>query len=247
MNNADSSRIQVIKIGSKCIFGMSGLDYETIRKRAREIQEMGEEGTRTILVVSGAIALGKHKCFETRANDDIESIALQRYACIGQPELVRFYTDAFEGIYTVSQLLVTKKDVEQEHHVRERILDDVQQSIVTLINYNDGVDFEELRKDNDTLASTIARYISAQRLVILGKYDGMKDKKGGLITEINEVNDELYRMCNGVSNDGTGGFQTKLDAAKMLMQSGIEMVISNIGYSLHDVVSGKVQRTHFRR
>lgn len=245
------SRIQVIKIGSACVFGSSGLNYDVMRKRARDMQEMDFEdlkyGMKPILVVSGAIALGKLECNETRPNKDIDFIELQRYSCIGQPLLVQFYAHAFEGIYTVSQLLVTTKEIADEESVRERIKDDAGHGIVTLINYNDGVDFEELRQDNDTLAATVAKYISAKRLVNLGKYDGMLDSNGRVIEKVSSVDKGMYKMCNGVSNNGTGGFEAKLDAAKMLMEAGIEMIISNVNYDVRDVVAGRVPRTLFSK
>ena len=215
------SLIQVIKMGSACVFGSSGLNYDIMRKRAREIQEMGLEdlkyGLKTILVVSGAIALGKSKCGETRPNRDMSPIELQRYSCIGQPLLVQFYAHAFEGIYTVSQLLVTNREMANEERVRERIKDDASHWIMTLINENDGIDFEELRQDNDTLAATVAKYIDAKRLVSLGRYDGMLDSNGRVIGKVSSVDKKLYRMCNGVSDNGTGGFEVKLDAAKIMM------------------------------
>ena len=241
-------QIQVVKIGTECVLGKNGLHDETIKMRAKEMQEIdSDEGIKTILVVSGAIGLGKAQCGNTEQNEDLSSIELQRYACIGQPALVRFYANAFEDIYNVSQLLVTSKDLEKEGHVRDRIMDDVKNDIVTLINYNDGIDFEELRQDNDTLAATVAKYINAKRLILLGKkYDGMLDSNKKLIEKVDYIDDNLYKMCNGVSNNGTGGFEVKLDAAKMLMEAGIEMIISNINYDLRDVVAGRVPRTLFR-
>lgn len=243
-------QIQVIKIGTKCLFAGNGNpNYELFRRRAREIQDIDmDERIKTMLVVSGAIAMGKMVCGEARPNDALTPVELQRYACVGQPELMRFYANAFEGIYNVSQLLVTNRELDREENVRNRIIDDAWNSIVTLINYNDGVDFEEIMKDNDTLAATIVKYIRAKRLIVLGvDYDGMKDSEGKIIQRIGEVNRDLYGMCNGSSAGGRGGFGTKLDAARDAMDLGIEVIISNINYNLKDIVAGKVPRTVFSK
>ena len=237
--------LNIIKIGSACLFDeQRRINYALLQQKAREIEESTDE---TVLVVSGAIALGKLREGERRRNAELQAVELQGYACFGQPELMHFY----RGLFTrgVSQVLVTARDVEHRSVVRTNVRDLIAHNLerhrITLINYNDGVDFEQLRQDNDTLAATILSYCHADRLLVLGHYDGFY--VGGQLQErVSRIDADLYDYCQGQSEHGNGGFTTKLDAAKVVMGEGKEMIVGNIKYALDDLIQGRVQRTLFK-
>ncbi len=233
--------LNIIKIGSACLFDKQGqVNYNLLRRKSQEIEQSEDN---TVLVVSGAIALGKAHEREKRNNSQLTAVELQGYACVGQPRLMNLYQELFN--LNVSQLLVTRTDLQQENHVRSLIHHNVQKQRITVVNYNDAVDFEQLRQDNDTLAATILSYCNADRLIILGHYDGFKDGER-LMSHVTDINDFLYSLCRGKSEHGNGGFNTKLDAAKIVLHAGKEMIVGNIAYDLEDIISGQAPRTLFK-
>ncbi len=233
--------LNIIKIGSACLFDEQGrINHQLLHQKAREIERSTDD---SVLVVSGAIALGKKRENEARKNAELSPVELQGYACRGQPELMKLYASFFAR--GVSQLLVTTTDLQHPNHVRDLIQHNLQKGRITVINYNDGVDFEQLRRDNDTLAATVLSYCNADRLIVLGHYNGFRDGDS-LIERVTVVDNSHYALCQGQSDHGNGGFATKLDAAKMVLKAGKEMFVGNISYELDDIIEGKVQRTLFK-
>ncbi len=233
--------LNIIKIGSACLFNEHGrINHQLLHQKAREI-ERNADGS--VLVVSGAIALGKMQEGEGRRNAELTPVELQGYACRGQPELMRLYA----GLFTrgVPQLLVTTNDLQHSTYVRDLIHHNLSKGRMTVINYNDAVDFEQLRKDNDTLAATILSHCNADRLIVLGHYDGFRDGDH-LIERVTAVDDSHYTLCRGESEHGNGGFTTKLDAARIVLEAGKEMIVGNIKYAIDDLVTGRAPRTLFK-
>lgn len=243
MNPSNQYFLQFIKIGSACLFDNHGeLNYRTLKKRAEETEKSKENN---ILVVSGAIALGMIKEKETRKKEELTSSELQGYATLGQLYLMDFYRSLFNR--NVTQLLVTENDLRNPNEIKGLLLENSKRKRITLINYNDGVDFEELRKDNDTLAANIMLCCNGDRLIILGNdYDGFRDPDGNLIKRVRSIDNKLYSYCDGKSLQGNGGFKTKLDAAKKIIKNKREMIVSNIGFNLEDIISGRARRTLFK-
>jgi glutamate 5-kinase len=235
--------LNVIKIGSGCLFDEKGeLSTSLLEQKAREIEVSRDDA---ILVVSGSIAIGKRIEKDYRGNEEIPSVELQGYATDGQMELMKIYQNVFSR--RVAQLLVTREDLVHENHVRELLDLNLKKRRITAINYNDGIDFEELRKDNDTLAATILQHVGADRLIILGRgYDGLQGKDGKVIVRVSSITPDIEELCNGKSQHGNGGFETKLEAAKMVLEARKEMIVGNITYPLADLVSGAAVRTLFK-
>ena len=227
--------LQIIKIGSACLFDKNGkINYSLLRKKAKEIES---NNANTLLVISGSIALGKQMENETRSNDELSATELQGYASIGQIELMNLYQSIFSR--NIAQLLLTNQDLKHKNHVKELLKHNIKQNRITIVNYNDGIDFEQLRKDNDTLAATLVTYINADRLIILGHYNGFLNKEQQVIPQIKTVTKAHYNLCEGLSEHGTGGFSTKLDAAKIILKAKKKMIIGNIEEPLKKVIEGK--------
>jgi glutamate 5-kinase len=240
----NSKLLQFIKIGSACLFDEDGsVAYDVLRQKAREIEQNRENN---ILVVSGAIALGMARENKQRSKEQLTAQELQGYAGTGQIYLMDLYKSLFTR--NVAQLLVTEKELGQTESIRNLLLENAAKNRVTLVNYNDCVDFEELRKDNDTLAADIMLACEGDRLIILGNdYDGFRDCNGTLIERVQVIDDSLYSHCNGKSKQGNGGFKTKLDAAKKILENNKQMIVSNVNYSLDDIIHGRVRRTLFKQ
>ena len=232
----------IIKIGTNCLFDSNNnIDFNTLFERAKEIENL-----KSVLVVSGAIALGKKLLCEQRPNDQLKNFELQTFASVGQAELMGFYKSVFNK--PISQILLTKFDLNYSKEINKLISNNINQGIVSIINYNDAVDFEEIRKDNDKLAYRILEYTGSKNLILLGRYDGFY-KEGRLVKNItnqDEVN-SLYKYCNEKSSNGGGGFETKLDIAKKILKYDKEMIIGNVAYSLDNLINYKVNHTRIRR
>ncbi len=243
MNKLNQYLFQFIKIGSGCLFDDNGeMNYRVLKSRAAEIEDSKDNN---VLVVSGAIALGMYKEKDVRKKEELSASELQGYATVGQIYLMEFYRSLFNR--NVAQVLVTLDDLQKSNCIQNLLLENFKRKRITLINYNDGVDFEELRKDNDTLAAEIMLYCNGGRLVILGKdYDGFRDNNGNIIGRVYSVDNTLYEYCKGKSNCGNGGFKTKLDAARKILEHQREMIVSNICFNLEDIISGRVRRTLFK-
>jgi len=211
------------------------------------MKEIEEDKKNNVLVVSGAIALGMILEKEKRKKEELKSVELQGYASFGQLYLMDLYKRLFRK-KIVAQLLVTEKEIIMPGCIERLVRENANKNRVTLINYNDGVDFEEVKKDNDTLAAEIMLSCDADRLIILGNdYDGFRDNESNLIERVKSVDENIYAYCNGKSKYGSGGFKTKLDAAKKILEADKEMIISNIQYNLEDIIRGLARRTLFKK
>ncbi|MBQ2739189.1 MAG: glutamate 5-kinase, partial [Oscillibacter sp.] len=108
--------------------------------------------------------------------------------------------------------------------------------------------------DNDTLSAIVAALCKADLLVLLSDIDGLYDADprsnpdAKLIPQVTELTDEIMAMAGGVGSwRGTGGMATKLSAAKVAMENGCDMVITNGARmeDLYDIVEGKNVGTRF--
>jgi len=96
--------------------------------------------------------------------------------------------------------------------------------------------------------------IHADLLILLSDIDGLfdsdphKNKDAKLISEVSEMTEEIYALAGGKGSElGTGGMATKLKAAKMAMDAGMDMVIANSEDPeiLYDIAEGKAVGTRF--
>lgn len=218
-----------------------------IEKIGSEIKELKKKrAIEPIFVVSGSIGLGmKILGYKERPK---EQIILQRCAGVGQIELMNVYTAAFRRFNLItSQYLLTYHNLvfaEESETICKNIKDDVSNGIILLVNYNDRVDWQETVMDNDKLAAKIALVAKAGKLLILTNgVNGLMDNKN-LISEVKLSDiEKCKKLCNGAGEYGTGGFETKLEAARIVVSNGIECVIGNINYRIEDLLEGTVPRT----
>jgi glutamate 5-kinase len=161
-------------------------------------------------------------------------------------ELMQAWDIGFKDYALTSQVLLTYHNFSNPseiENIRKCLLDDIENGIVPLVNYNDKVDWQEVAKDNDKMAADIAICLKASQLIILTSVDGLLNGEK-VIKEIKLNEMEKYmEFCYESGKYGTGGFLTKLEAAKKVTTCGIECVIGNIKYKLKDIIKGKVPRT----
>jgi glutamate 5-kinase len=112
--------------------------------------------------------------------------------------------------------------------------------VVPVINENDTVTTEEIRfGDNDRLAARVAQMMAADTCVILSDIDGLytadptRDSTAQHIPQVDAITPEIEAMAGeSAGEDGSGGMITKIEAARMALQAGCRLVISD-GRELH--------------
>ena len=227
----------VVKVGSSTLsHGTGGVNLRFIEKFCRVLADLKNADNQIILVSSGAIAMGVSKLGLGARPDDMPS--KQAAAAVGQCELMYMY-DKFFGEYgqTVAQILLTGDDLSDGQ--RRRHFEDTSERLLSLgaipvINENDTVATSEIAVgDNDTLAAIVAVGVRADLLVLLTDTDGLytgdprKDGSAKLIPYVDEITEEMYVAAGGSGSEvGTGGMRTKLQAAKLCMDGGLDMIIA---------------------
>jgi glutamate 5-kinase len=107
--------------------------------------------------------------------------------------------------------------------------------VVPIVNENDTVATSEIRfGDNDRLAALVAHLVHADALVLLsdvdGLYDGDPTRPGAiLLTEVASDADlaEVETGRAGGAGLGTGGMQTKVEAARIATGAGVPVVLTS--------------------
>ena len=248
----------IVKIGTSTLAYSTGhMNIRRVEEICKVISDIKNAGNEVILVSSGAIGMGVGKLGLSERPKDIPT--KQAAAAVGQCELMYTYDKLFgEYNHTVAQLLITGADIENEKRHRNfsntlnRLLE---MGAIPVINENDTIATEEIViGDNDTLAAIVAKSVGADLLILLSDIEGLytadphKNPDAKLIPVVHKVDDEIYALAGGIgSNLGTGGMKTKLDAARICLDCGCDMVITNgdTPANLYDIVEGKSVGTRF--
>jgi len=225
------SRRVVVKVGSAVLTGEDGLDQAVMENLTREISFLIKSGKEVILVSSGAVAAGK-KRLGLQINRKLELKEKQGAAAVGQSSLMRFYEDIFDRQgYKVAQVLLTHDDLSNRNrylNVRNTILTLLEWNIIPIINENDTVSVEELRfGDNDTLGALITNLIEADLFICLTDVDCLytgnpsADTGARPVYTVAKVDKKVQDMAGYVVGAlGTGGMQSKIQAARMVSARG---------------------------
>ncbi|MDP2941096.1 MAG: glutamate 5-kinase [Candidatus Omnitrophota bacterium] len=221
----------VVKIGSSLLFRSNGsLDSGLIKGIAAQAGELLKEGKEVVLVSSGAIALGMSILkLESRPRD---LAALQAAAATGQPELMGVWRRAFkEKKINCAQVLLTWEDLADRRryiNAKNTLVTLLKQKCIPVINENDTVSVAEIKfGDNDRLSALVASLIRADLLVILSDVEGLWDKDKKIIPLVNEITPQIRGLACPSQNEAcVGGMVTKLEAAKIAMDSGSPCVIA---------------------
>jgi glutamate 5-kinase len=223
------SNILVVKIGTNTIFTNDDIDYGAAKKIGYEINQlMKEKGIKPVLVVSGAVGLGMHAYGLKEKPQD--KVLLQMCAGVGQKDLMNIYDMAFKGYATTAQMLFTYDDLEnpnREKNIESVIQKYIETGTIPLINYNDTINEAEVNFDNDKFGAEIALYAKASRYLILTNKNGLLDENGRVIRHIPEITAYIRSLDNGADKRSVGGMATKLDAARICLENGIEMILGN--------------------
>ncbi len=251
----DKKRI-VIKIGSSSLQHKEtgDFDYTKLDVLVRELCDLRNRGKDVVLVTSGAIAAGKKAVMMQDTGDDNPTAVKQACAAIGQARLMMTYQKIFaEYNQVAAQILMTKNtiiDNLNRFNARNTFAELFKLGVVPIVNENDTVATYELGiGDNDTLSAIVASLIGADMLLLLSDIDGLytddprKDPDARYIEVVEELTEELMEMgkASTGSDSGTGGMTTKLQAAKIANNMGVDMVIANSAdiKVIHRILSGQ--------
>jgi glutamate 5-kinase len=155
----------------------------------------------------------------------------------------------------VAQVLLTHYDLEHhERHLNARntLVTLLRHGIVPIINENDAISVTELKfGDNDKLSALVACLLPADALIILTTVDGLLENFGKANPRTVSVVENLAtveKMAKGTDSEtAVGGMASKLQAARMVVRSGIPMVIASGRKKgvLARVLEGAVEGTLF--
>src|SRR5262245_23032921 len=227
----------VVKVGSSSLTtAAGGIDPDRVVALVDTLAEVRKRGAEVVLVSSGAIAAGLSPLGLRRRPRDLA--AQQAAASVGQGLLVHRYTDEFarHGV-AVGQVLLTVDDVTRRSHYRNAyrtFAKLLELGVLPIVNENDTVATSEIRfGDNDRLAALVAHLVHADLLLLLsdvdGLYDGTPNRPGArLLTDV-YGGDDLAAVRIGKAGSagvGTGGMQTKVEAAAIATGAGIPVVLT---------------------
>ncbi len=228
----------VIKIGSAVLAGdlHSGVDESLFSNLAKDISHIIKDKRKVILVSSGAIAIGMKRL---GLKEKVKSIPeKQAVAAVGQGSLMALYDRAFgtEKI-KVAQVLLTHNDLSDRQrflNAKNTLQTLLKYDAIPIINENDTVAVDEIKfGDNDHLSALVTNLVEADMLIILTDIDGLynKDPKRYRDAELIPVVDDIDKFISAAGGAGgiygTGGMQTKLEAAKKAAHFGVPTIIAN--------------------
>jgi glutamate 5-kinase len=239
-----ASKTVVVKVGTRVLTNEAGtLDQQRVTGLAEQIVRLMAEGRHVVLVSSGAVGAGIGRLGLTRRPADLAH--LQAVAAVGQSRLIESYNKALEvhGRHA-AQILLTADDLNDRTrylNVRNTLLALFQYGALPIINENDTVRVDELQRnvgDNDRLAAMVTNLIRAPLLVLLSDVEGLFDRHPSepdaqvvpLVTQFDAAWREFQRqpvVRSGTNNLSRGGMASKLEAARLAVSAGENVVIAN--------------------
>ena len=227
----NNSKIIVIKLGSSTVVDKNGkFKSKWVQTLVADIKKI-KRNKNIVIVSSGAIAMGQKVLKINKSRLKVEMS--QAIAAVGQISLINEYQKIFKkNNLLISQILVSPDDTEQRRraiNVRRTFENLFKLGVIPIVNENDTTATSEIKYgDNDRLAARVAQIINADSLIILSDVDGLYDENKKLIKKVTLINQSIYNLVdNHLSKYGSGGMLTKLDAAKICMNSGCNMFIGN--------------------
>ncbi len=237
MNSLKNQTI-VIKLGTSTLtHGSKKLDRAHMLEIVRVVHRLVEQHAKVILVSSGAMAAGRELLGYPDLPKDVRY--KQMLASVGQVKLIEEWAQLF-SIYSlnVGQILITRADLESRErylNARDTLFAQLELGVIPIINENDAVSISEIKVgDNDNLAALSAVLVEADKVILLTDQDGLytadprKNKDAKLIRNVDVIDEHIIEIAGGSGTTlGTGGMATKIKAAQVATQAGVEMIIAS--------------------
>lgn len=248
----------VIKIGSSVLVDSgAGLSDGVFAALTAQVAELRKHKKEVVMVSSGAIAAGRVRLGIESGPRNLPF--KQAAAAVGQSQLMQTYERHFaRHDLQVAQVLLTQDDLQDRGrflNARNTLFALLSLGCIPIINENDTVVVEEIKLgDNDRLSALVTNLIDADLLVILSDIDGLYDSdpknncNAQLISLVESVDSQTTSLASETkSSFGTGGMQTKLEAARTANRYGIPTILArgrgpNV---ISDIFAGKQIGTLF--
>ena len=248
----------VLKLGTSVLSaGTDRLHRPRLVDLLRDMAAVRAAGHEVVLVSSGAVLAGWETLgFPARDRTLAEK---QLLAAVGQGRLMHLYASLADlyGV-AVAQVLLTADDFRDRTrylNARTTLGGCLSRGVLPIINENDAVATGQLKVgDNDTLSAFVANLVEADLLVILtdapGLYtaDPRTHPDATLIPVVERVTPEVWALAGGAgSHRGTGGMQTKIQAAEIATRAGTPVVVApgDAEHALVRILSGEALGTRF--
>lgn len=262
----------VVKIGSMALIQRedSAMDYNIFQRLGSSLRPG------MILVTSGATEIGRLDYIQ-RTGHELSGMTEQDkvdYSAQGQTILMNTYRTFIRPEYGLRQVLVEHNhfnDLQRREHIRQLLERAAEQNAIPIINYNDTVSDEEVRKmelasrraeggevvecvDNDETAEVVAQLVGAKNMILLTSTEGIyldKDDPGTLVHQVSADTIEAMRgkvtelmgHCAGASRSGANGARAKLAYALRAVEHGTNVIIGHAKYHIDDLLTGRVPCT----
>jgi glutamate 5-kinase len=240
---ADARRV-VVKLGSNLFFNDVGaIALGRIFSFIEDIAAARVNGRQIIVVSSGAVALGADALKMKSAGASLTQ--KQALAAIGQSRLMNLYEQGLAKYdLTAAQVLLTEEDFSSRKrylNLRHTLTTLLDMGVIPIINENDTVSTTELEVtdrsrsfgDNDKLSALVMSKLEATVLVLLSDVDGLftdnprENPEAEFIPEVHEITADIEAVAGRKSARGRGGMATKLQAARIAMNSGGMAIVAN--------------------
>ena len=231
-------------------------DLAQMEQLVAQVAAQRRAGMEVAIVTSGAVGAGMGVLGYAKRPTALA--ALQACAAVGQSRLMATYEKLFEqfGLHA-AQVLLTHEDLEHhDRHLNARhtliaLLE--RENVVPVINENDAVSVTELKfGDNDQLSALVASLLPADLLVILTTVDGVMEDYGKpgarILPMVQNISHAVENLAGGTeSATAVGGMTSKIQAAKIVIRSGIPLVIASGRKKdvLAQILAGKEEGTIF--
>ena len=229
----ENSKKIVLKLGSSTVVDSKGaFKKKWVTSLIKDIKKYGKNKD-FVIVSSGAIALGQKYLKIKKKKIKLEMS--QAIAAVGQIHLAGEFQKLFDRYkIKTGQILISPDDTEQRRraiNVRRTFDNLFKLRAVPIVNENDSTATTEIKYgDNDRLAARVSQIIGADVLIIFSDVDGLYDKSKSkkIVKNVKNIDDKIISLIEKTKNNyGSGGIITKLDAAKICMNSGCHMFIAN--------------------
>lgn len=230
----------VAKFGTSLLTaGSKRLDLESMSRLVGQVVRLRAAGAQVVIVSSGAQAAGRHRLANHLKGGATPS--RQAIASIGQSHLMQSWDELFDWHDTVvAQVLLTRRDLSDRLgylNARNTLRDLLEAGAVPIVNENDAVALDQVLAtrigENDSLGAYAANLIDADLLAILTDVDGLFDSDPALnpgatlIERVERIDTSVEALAGAARGPGTGGMMTKLAAARLAVQGGVDVVIAN--------------------
>ena len=258
----DKKRV-VIKIGTSTITHMNtgNLNLGKLEQFVRVLTDIRNQDKEVVIVSSGAIGAGR-KALGIKERPQTLSLK-QACAAVGQARLMMIYQKLFaEYNQTIAQILITKRILLNEislFNAENTFQELLAMGVIPIVNENDPISTDQIQEenfgDNDTLSANVAELVKADLLILLSDIDGLysddprNNEKAKFIRFVDHIDEKLEAMAKGADTAfGTGGMATKIAAARIANDAGVDMVIANgddVG-NINRILAGEEVGTLFK-